>query len=192
MLPRHRLLVIGGIAVGGGGAGSQQASSSSSSSFSSSGGGAVAAEAPSRGAWLLRTEATPLRWEAVPPCPARGGVALHSATFVPERVHGPGASASGGAMASAAQTSGSSHDSGHGLEGQVVVIGGCGAGGQRSMLSSAAFHSAPPCSWSRRDAVKEAGYPPPRQSHTATLVDDGRIFLCGGCSDKGVPLPDEV
>ena len=46
------------------------------------------------------------------------------------------------------------------------------------------LHAAPPCSWSRKEAIKEAGYPEPRQSHSAVLVDNQRIFLCGGCGDN--------
>ena len=98
-----------------------------------------------------------LTWQRGPDCPARTGVCFASATFVPS---------AGGAA-------------GPEPEGQLVLLGGVGEA-PRSMLSCTALHTHSPCTWSRQEAMQEPGYPEPRRSHSALLVDRCRIFVCGG------------
>jgi N-acetylneuraminic acid mutarotase len=117
---------------------------------------------PAREVHLLRTDT--LVWERAPDVPARTGITHHSATFIP--------------------------DTGNTQSGQVLIIGGRGEEGQRSMLSCTTMHTQEPCSWSRKEAIKEAGYPAPRQSHSAVLVDGNRVFLCGGHDKSGAALDD--
>eukprot|EP01043_Picozoa_sp_COSAG02_P011346 COSAG02_NODE_416_length_22749_cov_21.264059_17_plen_526_part_00 len=100
-----------------------------------------------------------MAWHRAPDYPARTGLCFHTATFVP--------SGASDAMA------------GSEAEGQVVVLGGVGEA-PRSMLSCTSLHTQAPCTWSRQEAMQEPGYPEPRQSHSAVLVDQSRIFVCGG------------
>jgi N-acetylneuraminic acid mutarotase len=114
-------------------------------------------QGPLRDVDLLHTDT--MTWQRGPDCPARTGICFHSATFVPT---------------AAAGASGNSEP-----EGQVVVLGGVGEA-PRSMVSCTALHTQAPCTWSRQEAMQEPGYPEPRQSHSALLVDRCRIFVCGG------------
>ena len=112
---------------------------------------------PLRDVHLLETRT--MAWHRAPDYPARTGLCFHTATFVP--------SGASDAMA------------GSEAEGQVVVLGGVGEA-PRSMLSCTSLHTQAPCTWSRQEAMQEPGYPEPRQSHSAVLVDQSRIFVCGG------------
>ena len=112
---------------------------------------------PLRDVYLLDTGT--MTWHRGPDYPARTGLCFHTATFVPS---GASSATAGGEM-----------------EGQVVVLGGVGEA-PRSMLSCTCLHTQAPCTWSRQEAMQEPGYPEPRQSHSAVLVDRCRIFVCGG------------